>query len=473
VAEIPQGYRDVPEEDRKKAKVFFDRGRTVADTGNYEYAIEMYLQGLAIDPDEVSGHQALRDISLRRKASGGKDLGMLEKMRIKSPTKDDKQNMLNCEKMLAYDPGNTDRMLCIMQNAHRAGFYDTVMWIGPILQKANADSPKPEFNKFILLKDIYKDLKQWKLATDACHYAVRLRPEDMDLQTELKNLGAQHTMDEGKYGTAGSFRQSMRDVDKQGRLLEQDKDVRSMDSLERSVVEAQAEYDADPTEPSKLTKLVEALERTDRPEYENRAMEALQREYERTKQYRYRQRIGRINMKQLSRIERAKRAELQANPKDEALQREYKEFKNEQLEFELKEYQQWAENYPTDTSLRYETGVRMFLLKKFDDAIPVLQQARSDPKYKTDATIFLSRAFLESGYVDEANESLEGLIKDYGLHGDTKSKEMYYWRGRALELKKQNEDALKLYSRIAQWDFGYRDVQSRIKRLRTVGPTPA
>jgi tetratricopeptide (TPR) repeat protein len=124
-------------------------------------------------------------------------------------------------------------------------------------------------------------------------------------------------------------------------------------------------------------------------------------------------------------------------------------------------------------SMKYEVGVRMFLLKKFDDAIPVLQQARSDPKYKTDATVFLSRAFLEAGYIDEANESLEGLIKDYNIPGDTKSKEMYYWRGRALELKKQNEDALKLYSRVAQWDFGYRDVQARIKRLRTAGPTPA
>ena len=30
-----------------------------------------------------------------------------------------------------------------------AGFYDTVMWMGPILQKANADDRKPDFNKFI------------------------------------------------------------------------------------------------------------------------------------------------------------------------------------------------------------------------------------------------------------------------------------------------------------------------------------
>lgn len=53
MADLPAGYTDIPEEDRRKARVFFDRGRTVADTGNFEYAIEMYLQGLNLDPEDV------------------------------------------------------------------------------------------------------------------------------------------------------------------------------------------------------------------------------------------------------------------------------------------------------------------------------------------------------------------------------------------------------------------------------------
>ncbi|HEV8290724.1 MAG TPA: hypothetical protein VGP94_02320, partial [Tepidisphaeraceae bacterium] len=203
MAELPEGYHDIPEADQKKAQVFFDRGKTVGDTGNYEFSIEMYLSGLAVDPDHKGAHQALRDVSLKRKASGGKDLGMMEKMKLKRPTKDDKQNMLNAEKLLAYEPGNTDHMVTILQNAHKAGFYDTVMWMGPILLRANADSKNPDVNKFLILKDVYKDLRQWKLATEACHYALRLDEFNMDLQTELKNLGAQDTMDEGNYLKGG------------------------------------------------------------------------------------------------------------------------------------------------------------------------------------------------------------------------------------------------------------------------------
>src|SRR5690349_13620294 len=86
----PPKYHDIPEEDRKKAQVFFDRGKTVADTGNFEYAIEMYIQGLNVDPENTEAHQSLRDISLRRKASGGKDMGMMQKMKMPK-AKDDKQ----------------------------------------------------------------------------------------------------------------------------------------------------------------------------------------------------------------------------------------------------------------------------------------------------------------------------------------------------------------------------------------------
>ena len=91
------------EEERRKAKPFFDRARTVADTGNYEYAIDMYIEGLKFDPDNADAHQSLRDISLRRTASGGKPMGMFKYMKLPK-AKDDRQSMLKAEMQLAYKP---------------------------------------------------------------------------------------------------------------------------------------------------------------------------------------------------------------------------------------------------------------------------------------------------------------------------------------------------------------------------------
>ncbi len=465
MAEAPKGYRDIPEADQKKARAFFDRGKTVADTGNYEYAIEMMLQGLAVDPDARDAHQTLRDIALKRKASGGKDLGYMEKMKLKRPSKDDKENMLNAEKMLAYEPGNTDFMVTILQNAHKAGYYDTVMWMGPILLRANADSKKPDVSKFVILKDIYKDLRQWKAATEACHYALRLDEFNMDLQTELKNLGAQDTMDEGNYAKGGSFRESLTKQEEQDRLIQDSRDVRGMEAMLKSIAEAEAAYQADPVD-GKLLRLVEYLEKTEDMEHENRALELLEDAYNRTKQFRFRQRGGKIQMNQLLRQERTLKKALQADPKDARLVQEYKEFKRDQLEFELKEYTLWAENYPTDLSLRYAMALRLFHLGRYDEAIPHFQHSRSDPKVKVDASVALGRSFLEAGFVDEAIETLQAVIDEYQLKGDDRSKEMYYWQARALEQKGNTDLAIKRYSQVAQWEFTYKDVQGRIKNLR-------
>src|SRR5947209_10248681 len=96
VTDTPTGSQNVTPEDQKRAQVFFDRGRTVADTGNYEYAIEMYIQGLGFNPVSIEAHEALREISLIRKARGGKPMGFMERGKLlpKAAKTDFKQQML-------------------------------------------------------------------------------------------------------------------------------------------------------------------------------------------------------------------------------------------------------------------------------------------------------------------------------------------------------------------------------------------
>ena len=465
---VLSGYHDIPEEDRRKAQVFFDRGKTVADTGNYEYAIEMYIQGLAVDPESVEAHQALREISLKRKASGGKDMGMFEKMKMPK-AKDDKQAMLNAEKLLAYDPGNTDRMLALIQAAYKANFYDTCLWIGPILLRANADQKKPEFSKFTALKDIYNALEQYRMASEAAQYALAIKPDDMDLQQDMKNLAAKDTMKGGKYGVAKSFRESVRDRELQDRLLEQDKDVHQIDALDRAIKDAEEQWRATPDDQSKFTKLIDALRRPEQKEYEDRAVALLEDAYQQSNQFKWRQRIGEIRMAQLSREERALRAEVQANKNNpdypEQVQ-QLKEFLVEKAKTEMEEFRLVLEHYPTDSNARFQVAARTFQLGQYQEAIPVLQQVRTDPKFRVAASILLGQAFLMAGFPDEAVDTLKAVIDDYPGRGDERSMEMFYWYARALEEKKDIPAGIKAYSQVAQWNFNYRDTQTRIKRLR-------
>jgi len=457
---VAEQYQAISEEEQKKANTFFQRGRDVGATGNYEFAIEMYAQGLTIDPENVEAHMELRDISLKRKGTGGKALGFFEARKVSTNNKDDKLNMVNAEKLLAYDPGNTDHMQSLLQNAHKAGFYDTVMWIGPILQKANADTKKPEFAKFIVLKDVYKSMaldtatppqirgELFHRATNACHYAAKMKPDEMDLQTELKNLGALHTQTVGKYDqVGGSFRDSIKNRDEQEKLQQQDKGVQELGVMGRLINDAEAQYRADPNEPGKLLKLIDALEKTEHPDYESKAINLLTEWHERTKQFRFRKRIGEINMRQWRRMDQGQKDYLEQNKEDEQAKKDYQSFLHDKYEFELSEYQLWSDNYPTDMSFRFQAAQRLFYLGRHEEAIPLLQQSETDAKYRIRAKIFLGRAFYESKFLDEAIDTLDGLIKEYQMKGDDNSKDMHYWAARAHEDRGDAEAAIKFYKR--------------------------
>lgn len=471
-----KNYRAIPEEDRKRAQVFFDRGKTVADTGNYDYAIEMYIQGLSIDPENVEAHQALREISLKRKVSGGKDMGMIDKMKM-AKAKDEKQEMLNAEKLLAYVPGDISRMTSVFKAAYKAGCYDTVLWIGPILQRANQEQKKPDFKTFITLRDIYSAIEDYKLATDACYLASQMKPDDMDLQHEMKNLAAKLTMSKGKYNVAKSFRESMRDVEVQEKLLNIDKDVLEGDALVRAINDAEAEWKASPEDWAKFSKYIDALTRGEQKDYEDRAIELLDEAYKKSHQFRYRQRVGVIRMAQLSRQERSLRGErdrAKGKPEHAELEQRYKDFLVEQTRTELEEYRLVLDAYPTNSDARFHVGYRLFKLHEFGEAIPILQQVRTDPKHRTNASLLLGQAFLSAGFADEAVDTLKAVIDEYQGRGDERSIHMFYWYGRALEEKKDTASAIKAYSQVAQWNFNYLDVQARIKRLRaSVAASPA
>jgi len=481
--DIPKGYREIPEDEQKRAATLFQQGDRVGAGNNFEYAIEMYIQGLSIDPEAIDAHQALRDISMKRKASGGKSLGMLQGMKLKGG-KDEKEALLNAEKLLAYDPGNTDHMLTMLTQAEKGGYYDTVLWIGPILLRANKEAgvggksflgsgfgggQKESFDKYIILKNVYKNLGRWKLAAEAAEYAAAMRPDDMDLATERKNLSAQETMTAGKYGSAKSFRDSVKDMQKQHDLFTKDTDIRTMDVLSKQITSAEAEWQADPNEYGKLSRLVDILAKTELPEYENRAIELLESHYEQSRQYRSKFRVGQIRLAQLTRQERGLRQAISADPSNEAIKAEYRDFTKDRAAQELAIYKEFAENYPTEMSHQYNVAIRLHRLEQFAEAIPVYQKARNDPKYRVEASVNLGRAFLDAGYVEEAVDTLRDLIEAYELKGDPKSIEMTYFYGKALEQKGDTPAAIQAYSRVAQWNFNYLDVQARIKRLRGGG----
>lgn len=104
--------------------------------GHFEYAIELFLDALKLDPDNVVVHGELRDAGLRRNAAGGRDLSMLEKVRLRKPSPSALQDLLNTEKLLAYDPHNVNWLIAAVNHANRAHLPATTQWLHRILDDA-------------------------------------------------------------------------------------------------------------------------------------------------------------------------------------------------------------------------------------------------------------------------------------------------------------------------------------------------
>ena len=54
----------------ERARQFFDRAKQVAMKTNYAYAINLYAEGLKLDPESMSAHEAIKDAGIRYHSQG-------------------------------------------------------------------------------------------------------------------------------------------------------------------------------------------------------------------------------------------------------------------------------------------------------------------------------------------------------------------------------------------------------------------
>jgi tetratricopeptide (TPR) repeat protein len=458
-----------------KGKAFFDRAKTVAGTGNYDYAIDMYIEGLNREPFNIEEHKNLRDTALRRKVTGGKPAGGLLGPKLPYKGKTPKEAMLNAEFVLAKDVGHIPSMLTIFRNAIAAELNPVALWIGDMLLEANRTTKSPKFEIFTEMTDTYVKIKEYKKALEAIQHAIRMKPTSMELDAQAKDISAMDTLEKGNYDKGGGFQGSIKDKDMTKQLLEEENLNRSEEYRTKAVALARADYEAKPKEVQTIAKYSRALQDMDEEVSENIAIEMLTKAYAETQVYRFKADIGSIRIKQFSRNMRMLKDAIKANPTDAHLKEQLVQTAKDRLAFELVEFEERSDRFPTDMAIRYEYGVRLYESQKYDDAIVAFQQAQNSPKHRVDALHKLGRSFMAQHMIPEALDTLKKAIDDYELAatGDRTAKELYYWYARALEENGNTAEAIDIYSKIIRWEIGYRDARARLTNLRgQIPPTP-
>ena len=187
---------------------------------------------------------------------------------------------------------------------------------------------------------------------------------------------------------------------------------------------------------------------------------------ERKKDFSFKEKAGQIKIEKIKQKIRKARVSLEADPADKQAKSQLVKLIGLLKDTELKHYRLKVENYPTDLGAKYEYAVRLYQNKEYDDAIPLFQEAQRDPRYKITSMNKIGSCFYMKEWFADAIDVYQQAVNSYEIQDDGIAKELRYNLARAYESQGDAEKALDIYRRIAQLDFGYKDVRQRIDNLR-------
>lgn len=460
----------------ENAAKFFNRARDVHDATNFEYAAQLWLSGLRWDPASMSGLEGFfRSMAaLMREKPKGPDRELYKMFEGRGEV----DKFLAA--LLAFGVKPTDAAAAVRaaEAASKLGLAETTHWVGNAALNVVRGESKPKKDLAVRLKDAFSKVQAYDKAVEAGELAVRLDPSDGALATEVKNLAAQATMSSGGYeqtGQAGGFRANVRDLEKQRRLEEADRVVKSEDAVDRLLSEARADYERRPTDLPAITLYIKRLLERGKDEDEKSARDIARKAYADTREFRFRETEGDINLRRAARKLLQYKEAAAKSPQDATAQENWRKAREQFVRMELEEFRLRIEAYPTEPRWKFESAKRLLELGSTDEAIPLLQEAQQDARYRVEAFGMLGQAFLKIDYIDEAIHAYRQALEAHKITTDETGMALNYGLLTALQLKAEKDrdaaaagEADKIASAIALQQFNYRDIRARrdaIKKL--------
>jgi tetratricopeptide (TPR) repeat protein len=458
---------DQTEQALAKARVFFERAGQVAQSNNFDYAIDMYLEGIRCAPDALEeGHIALHQLALFRQTKGGRKPSVSERIKgLRGKTA--LERMINAEYLFAKDPDHLPYAEAILKAALAGDYRRTAKWIADLVFQANNALERPLLQTYLLLKDSYETLGLLENAVRASQFALTLRPDDKELQDEYQRLSAELTVVKGQYEQEGDFRKSIKDREAQEKLQSQESIVKTLDYRRSAVEDARNRYAQQPQLARNILDLAYSLSDLDQDGAEDEAVELLEKAYQQQNDFTFKQQAGRIRIKQFVRKIKLAQDMLEVSEDVDSVKSSIEKLQAQLADTELEHYRLCTKNYPTDVRYKYEYGVRLVDSNRYDEAIPFFQEAQRDPRHKFSAMNKIGLCFFLKGWYADAIDVLTNALKSYQLKDDDIAKDLRYNLARAYQADGNSEKALEVYRKLAQIDFAYKDVNKRVDELRS------
>jgi tetratricopeptide (TPR) repeat protein len=466
--ETPQSEpQTVSPEAMRQANLWFDRAEQAVTKGSLDYAISSYLTGLSSNPLDVErGHKGLHDTAVKKRGAGrGLGLGSMfgqAKGALSQMVGRGKEAMMDLVESSASDPSNVTTLMQIMQMARRLGYTDMAVYYGETAAEETLKNRKPQKQVFMTLAEMYETQKKYSDAIRCWATAKKIDPADRSIDHRLKNISATGYTDESGIESAQGSRAIRRD-DKQAQESARQNVMRTREQLDDQYRELKTAYDADPKNVANVQLLADC--QVKRGEIDD-AIALLSHALEISKDYRFKFRMDDIRMQEYRRQLAEIEEELAGGADRPDLRARHQEIIAERDDIELAIFVERQRQYPTDSNLRYELGVRQYRKSLIDDAIVSLQISSRDPKNRIRALNVLGQCFVKQKFLREAQSQFETAIQQYDLTSDPMAKELRYNLAMCFEMQGKLQQAADWYSDIVQQDYQYRDAAKRLNAIR-------
>jgi len=449
------------------AAQWFARARDGISKGDYDYAIKMLKEACRLDPCHMVYRQLIRAAGRKKWGDNkrGSRLAAVTTVKSKTALKAAKARgeyykaLEHCEDILAVNPWDTGTLLDMAAIFDALEQRDLAVWSAELaLEKDPAD---PVVNR--ALAEYYEKKGEYTKAIDCWERVKKARPDDQEADKKLKSLAAYATIDRGGYEKASSFTDAIADKQKTQELLDEAKGGVGEQRLAYQAQQIMSRIERDPKEMAPWLQLSQLYRRYG--QYD-KAAETMQRAVAEIGEHpdliaeQENVEIGRMNA-QLDEL----RKQLSKDSGNEELQKQYQELSRKLNDYELQCYRRRSELNPADLGLRAELGIRLAKAGKYDEAIVELQKARSEPRRKAEVLKWIGRCFHSKKNLRMAKRHYEQALEVLPDTDEQALKELHYLLGRVCEEVGDRTGAIEHYEKVAEIDYGFRDIAQRLDKL--------
>lgn len=441
------------------------KGLAALERNNTDIAINIFLRCVQQCPGFLAARRNLRltEIASFKAANKHKSLthhlsslmGAVQMMKVKGLEKSGKleEALVACEQLLLMDPLNLSFVKTFAGIAIAAGYSDAGVMTAELVCQ---NLPPDDMTAVEMLGRLYFTVKDYRKARECLERVHRVRPQDAQIASMLKNSEALGTLDSGweEAHEQGNYRKVLANQEQAEKLEQASKMVKTADDADTLIAEAWKKVEAEPKNVNYYLNLVglyqqqkrfdEALQTIDRARELVGADAELDRRYSAIRIAKYE-----ADVAALREVGDAAGAEAM-----EAEQREYV----------FQDIFDRAQRYPNDQHLRYELGIQYYLRSEFDSAIQQLQIAQKNPKDRVSALFHMALCFREKGLLDMAVSQLEQAL-EFVVGMTTEKLEIYYLLGEISLEEGKLDDAAKFFKEVYKVDVTYRDIAKHIENI--------